>query len=92
LFLTNREFYPRIVGIQPPRLIAGADRWPDVRFTPKADKQRIISASPLCANSRHMRRSKDARYSITSSARASNVRWPAMLAALAIASAYRIKA
>jgi hypothetical protein len=43
-----------------------------VRFTLEADNYQTISASPLCAISRHMQRNKDRCYSITSSARNSS--------------------
>jgi hypothetical protein len=39
-----------------------------VRFTPKTDKWKVVSPSPLSAKSGDMRRSKKHRYSITSSA------------------------
>src|SRR5262245_30560247 len=44
-----------------------------VRFAPKADKQQIVSAFPLCARTGLTHRSKQLGYSITSSARASSV-------------------
>jgi hypothetical protein len=44
-----------------------------VRFAPKADKRADVSLSPLSANRDLTRRSKKHPYSITSSARASNV-------------------
>jgi hypothetical protein len=55
-----------------------------VRFAPKADKKRIVSACPLSAISRHMQRSNVALYSITSLARASSVAGRSRSSALAV--------
>jgi hypothetical protein len=40
----------------------------DVRFAAKADKRQIVSVCPLCVKSGFMRRSKQHRHLITSSA------------------------
>ena len=56
----------------------------DVRFTPESGHVRCTSACPLCANSGLMQRSKKNRYSITSSARPSNLGGTSMPSDLAV--------
>src|SRR5215471_16862356 len=55
-----------------------------VRFTPERGQIADISVCPLCANRALTRRSKKHRYSITSSARASNIGGTSSGSALAV--------
>jgi hypothetical protein len=49
--VTANFFRPR--EFQPQCLHRWSSRWHDVRFIPKADKQRMISVSPIRAKWRH---------------------------------------
>ena len=62
----------------------GADRRPHVRFTPESGQRVDMRACPVCAKSGQMRRSKDRRYSIASSARASTSTGMSGLTAVAV--------